>query len=49
MVLDDFRSRVAQAPDAIAVQDGGLRLTYLELATARLGLSGQARPARGRA
>ena len=32
MVLDDFRSRVAQAPDAIAVQDGGLRLTYLELA-----------------
>src|SRR5437868_3887916 len=32
MVLDDFLSRVAQAPGAIAVQDGGLRLTYLELA-----------------
>ena len=39
MVLDDFRSRVAQAPDAIAVQDGGLRLTYLELARHACGLA----------
>jgi amino acid adenylation domain-containing protein len=31
-VLDDIRFRVARAPDAIAVQDGELRLTYLELA-----------------
>ncbi len=31
MVLDVFRSRVADAPDAIAVQDGRLRLTYHEL------------------
>ena len=34
MVLDDFLSRVAEAPDAIAVQDGGRRLTYSELAAA---------------
>src|SRR5437763_7749 len=39
MVLDDFRSHVAQAPDAIAVQDGGLRLTYLELARHAWGLA----------
>jgi amino acid adenylation domain-containing protein len=39
MVLDDFRSRVAQAPDAMAVQDGGLRLTYLELARHASGLA----------
>jgi amino acid adenylation domain-containing protein len=39
MVLDDFRSRVAEAPDAIAVQDGGLRLTYLELARHASGLA----------
>ena len=39
MVLDDFLSRVAQAPDAIAVQDGGLRLTYLELARHASGLT----------
>ena len=32
MVLDDFLRRVADAPDAIAVQDGARRLTYLELA-----------------
>src|SRR5690242_15966468 len=39
MVLDDFLARVAQAPDAIAVQDGGLRLTYLELARHASGLA----------
>ena len=39
MVLDDFLARVAQAPDAIAVQDGGLRLTYQELATHASGLA----------
>src|SRR6266702_4256042 len=39
MMLDDFQSRVAQAPDAIAVQDGGLRLTYLELARHASGLA----------
>jgi amino acid adenylation domain-containing protein len=39
MVLDDFRSRVAQAPDAIAVQDGSLRLTYSELARHASGLA----------
>ena len=39
MVLDDFRSRVAQAPDAIAVQDGGRRLTYLDLARHASGLA----------
>ena len=32
MVLDDFLRRVAEAPEAIAVQDGARRLTYLELA-----------------
>ncbi|MGE5830947.1 MAG: amino acid adenylation domain-containing protein [Micromonosporaceae bacterium] len=32
MVLDDFYARVAEAPDAVAVQDGGLRLTYRDLA-----------------
>jgi amino acid adenylation domain-containing protein len=39
MVLDDFLSRVAQAPDAIAVQDGALRLSYLELAGHASGLA----------
>ena len=39
MVLDDFLSRVAQAPDAIAVQDGGLRLTYAQLAGHASGLA----------
>jgi amino acid adenylation domain-containing protein len=39
MILDDFRSRVAQAPDAVAVQDGGRRLTYLELARHASGLA----------
>ena len=38
-LLDDFRSRVAEAPDAIAIQDGGLRLTYLELARHAWGLA----------
>ncbi|HEY7143155.1 MAG TPA: amino acid adenylation domain-containing protein [Streptosporangiaceae bacterium] len=32
MVLDDVRVRVGLAPDAIAVQDGSVRLTYRELA-----------------
>ncbi|MFI9365175.1 amino acid adenylation domain-containing protein [Kitasatospora sp. NPDC053057] len=32
MVLDEFYSRVAEAPDAVAVQDGDLRLTYRSLA-----------------
>jgi len=39
MVLDDIRSCVARAPDAIAVQDGELRLTYLELARYASGLA----------
>ena len=39
MMLDDFLSRVAEAPDAIAVQDGGLRLTYSELAGHACGLA----------
>ncbi len=39
MVLDDFLSRVARAPDAIAVQDGGLRLTYAQLAGHASGLA----------
>ncbi|MGE5829101.1 MAG: amino acid adenylation domain-containing protein, partial [Micromonosporaceae bacterium] len=39
MVLDRFRSRVAQAPDAIAVQDGDRRLTYLELGRHASGLA----------
>jgi amino acid adenylation domain-containing protein len=39
MVLDDFLSRAAQAPDAIAVEDGGLRLTYLDLAKHASGLA----------
>ncbi len=38
-VLDDIRSCVARAPDAIAVQDGELRLTYRELATCAAGLA----------
>src|SRR5215472_4567206 len=41
MMLDDFRSRVAQAPDTIAVQDGSLRLTYLELARHASGLAAE--------
>ena len=32
MLLDDFCARVAEAPDAIAVQDGDLQLTYRALA-----------------
>ena len=39
MVLDDIRSCVARAPDSIAVQDGELRLTYLELARYASGLA----------
>jgi non-ribosomal peptide synthetase component F len=39
MLLDDFRSRVAQAPGATAVQDGGRRLTYLQLARHACGLA----------
>ncbi len=39
MVLDDFLSCVARAPEATAVQDGGLRLTYLELAGHASGLA----------
>src|SRR5580700_3651016 len=39
MMLDRFRSRVAQAPDAIAVQDGDRRLTYLQLAGHASGLA----------
>lgn len=39
MILDHFHSRVAQAPDAIAVQDGDRRLTYLELARYASGLA----------
>ncbi|HEX9034005.1 MAG TPA: AMP-binding protein [Streptosporangiaceae bacterium] len=31
-VLDDIRSCLKRVPDAIAVQDGELRLTYLRLA-----------------
>jgi amino acid adenylation domain-containing protein len=38
-VLDHVRSCVARAPDAIAVQDGELRLTYLELARHAAGLA----------
>jgi amino acid adenylation domain-containing protein len=40
-VLDDVRSCVARAPDAIAVQDGELRLSYLELAGYAAGLGGR--------
>src|SRR5262245_36003198 len=32
MLLEDFHARVAEAPDAVAVQDGNLRLTYRGLA-----------------
>ena len=39
MVLDDFLSRVVAARDGIAVQDGSLRLTYLELARHASGLA----------
>jgi|GEM_PF-532178 len=39
MVLEDFRSRVAQAPDAIAVEDGSRGLTYLDLARHASGLA----------
>jgi amino acid adenylation domain-containing protein len=38
-VFDDIRSSVARAPDAIAVQDGELRLTYLELVRYAAGLA----------
>jgi amino acid adenylation domain-containing protein len=38
-LLDDFLSRVAQAPDAIAVQDGERWLTYRELAAHASGLA----------
>ncbi|MFI7426808.1 amino acid adenylation domain-containing protein [Micromonospora sp. NPDC049836] len=39
MILDQFHSRVTQAPDAIAVQDGDRRLTYLTLARHAAGLA----------
>src|SRR3984957_20494745 len=39
MMLDSLRSRVAQAPDAIAVQDGDRQLTYLQLARHASGLA----------
>ncbi|UJW29902.1 amino acid adenylation domain-containing protein [Saccharothrix sp. AJ9571] len=39
MVLDDFLARVAEAPDAVAVQDGDLRLTYRSLAAHASGLA----------
>ena len=32
MVLEEFHARVAEAPDAVAVQDGDRRLTYRSLA-----------------
>ncbi|EWC64201.1 Non-ribosomal peptide synthetase [Actinokineospora spheciospongiae] len=32
MVLDDFHTQVTEAPDALAVQDGDLLLTYRDLA-----------------
>jgi len=38
-VFDDIRSCVTRAPDAIAVQDGELRLTYLELVRYASGLA----------
>jgi non-ribosomal peptide synthetase component F len=38
-VLDHVRSCVVRAPDAIAVQDGELRLTYRELASLASGLA----------
>src|ERR1700689_1878975 len=39
MVLDDFHARVAAAPDAVAVQDGSLQLTYRQLAGHASGLA----------
>ncbi|MFC3452160.1 amino acid adenylation domain-containing protein [Amycolatopsis speibonae] len=39
MVLNEFHARVAEAPDAIAVQDGDLRLTYRHLAAHASGLA----------
>jgi amino acid adenylation domain-containing protein len=46
MVLEEFYARVAEAPDAVAVQDGDLRLTYRALAAHAAGpasrLAGQA-------
>src|SRR5262245_43541866 len=39
MVLDEFHARVAEAPDAVAVQDGDLRLTYRSLALHASGLA----------
>ncbi len=39
MVLDDFRARVAAAPDAVAVQDGRRQLTYRQLAGHASGLA----------
>src|SRR5579871_4324427 len=39
MMLDDFRSRVAKRPAAIAVQDGDRRLTYRHLAGHASGLA----------
>src|SRR6185437_8849206 len=39
MVLDGFRSCVARMPEAIAVQDGDLRLTYRQLAGHASGLA----------
>ncbi|MGD0243441.1 MAG: amino acid adenylation domain-containing protein [Streptosporangiaceae bacterium] len=40
-VFDHVRSCVARAPDAIAVQDGELRLSYLKLAGYAVGLAGR--------
>jgi amino acid adenylation domain-containing protein len=39
MLLDDIYARVAQAPDAIAVQDGERRLSYRELLSYASGLA----------
>jgi amino acid adenylation domain-containing protein len=39
MVLDDFYARVAEAPDAVAVEDGDRRLTYHDLAAYASGLA----------
>jgi len=40
-MLDSLRSRVAQAPDAIAGQDGDRQLTYLQLAGHASSLAGR--------
>ncbi|WP_410638517.1 amino acid adenylation domain-containing protein [Amycolatopsis sp. lyj-346] len=41
MVLDEFHAQVAEAPDALAVQDGDLRLTYRNLAAHASGLAAE--------